>query len=173
MPSLFDKLNLKIPRTLHVLDAPSAFDAQLASVTDITIARQVSPGAHVESAIAFVTTQRRLDEVSEILVNAARGDAVLWIAYPKGTSKTYRCDFSRDTGWHALGAGGFECVRQVAIDEDWTAMRFRHVSYIKSFTRATERALSAAGKARTLDRVGTTGKSKRAAASSGTKGTQF
>ena len=34
-----------------------------------------------------------------------------------------------------LGEAGFEGVRQVAIDEDGSAIRFRHVDYIKSMTR--------------------------------------
>ena len=37
-----------------------------------------------------------------------------------------------DTGWNALKAAGFEIVCAIAIDEDWTALRFRRVEYIKS-----------------------------------------
>jgi len=55
----------------------------------------------------------------------------LWFAYPQGTSKRYTCEFNRDTGWSALRSAGFDTVRQVAIDEDWSALRFRRVEYIK------------------------------------------
>jgi len=34
-----------------------------------------------------------------------------------------------------LGREGFEPVRIVAIDEDWSAKRFRRVSFIKNMTR--------------------------------------
>ena len=57
---------------------------------------------------------------------------MVWFAYPKGTSKRYTCDFNRDTGWQVIRDAGFDSVRQVAIDEDWSAMRFRRVEYIKS-----------------------------------------
>jgi hypothetical protein len=60
------------------------------------------------------------------------GDAILWMAYPKGTSKRYECEFNRDNGWDVLGRAGFEGVRQVAIDEDWSALRFRRVEFSKS-----------------------------------------
>ena len=76
----------------------------------------------------------------------APGDAIVWFAYPKGTSKRYTCAFNRDTGWKALGDAGFEPVRQVAIDEDWTALRFRRAEFIRSMTRA--RAISKQGKKR-------------------------
>lgn len=56
---------------------------------------------------------------------------LLWFAYPKGTSKKYKCDFNRDDGWEPLRKLGFDTVRQVAIDEDWSALRFRRVEFIK------------------------------------------
>jgi len=70
----------------------------------------------------------------------------VWFAYPKGSSKRYECDFKRDTGWRTLGQAGFEPVRQIAIDEDWTTLRFRRAEFIKSMTR--KRALSKTGKAK-------------------------
>ena len=36
-----------------------------------------------------------------------------------------------DSGWPVLGAAGFEPVRMVAIDADWSALRFRRVEHIK------------------------------------------
>jgi hypothetical protein len=68
------------------------------------------------------------------------------MAYPKGTSKKYQCEFNRDSGWTTLGAAGFEPVRVVAIDEDWSALRFRRVEYIKSMRRKPTGAISAAGR---------------------------
>ncbi|HEX3836066.1 MAG TPA: hypothetical protein VHW25_03810 [Steroidobacteraceae bacterium] len=63
------------------------------------------------------------------------GDAILWMVYPKGTSKKYHCEFNRDCGWPILAAAGFEPVRMVAIDADWSALRFRRVQFIKTTTR--------------------------------------
>lgn len=63
------------------------------------------------------------------------GDGVLWFAYPKGTSKRYKCDFNRDNGWEILGQYGFEPVRMIAIDEYWSALRFRRAEYIKTMKR--------------------------------------
>ena len=68
------------------------------------------------------------------------------MVYPKGSSRKYRCEFNRDSGWPVLGAAGFEPVRMVAIDEDWSALRFRRVEHIKSMTRNPRGAISRAGK---------------------------
>jgi hypothetical protein len=45
-----------------------------------------------------------------------------------------------------LGKLGFEAVRQVAIDQDWSALRFRRVEFIKTMSRDKKRAISEVGK---------------------------
>jgi hypothetical protein len=72
----------------------------------------------------------------------------VWFAYPKGTSKRYKSELSRDSGWEVLGKLGFECVRSVAIDEDWSAARFRRVAFIRTMNRDKKRAMTKQGKAR-------------------------
>ena len=76
---------------------------------------------------------------------------MVWIAYPKSTSQRYACEFNRDTGWDAMGDAGFEPVRQVAIDADWSALRFRRATYIKNWTRTF--AYSQEGKRRIAERA--------------------
>ena len=95
----------------------------------------------------FATKQREVDAGIKTLVPKLDGDATLWICYPKGTSKKYTCDFNRDTGWTEVGKVGFEGVRAVAIDEDWSALRFRRVAFIKKMTRSF--AMTEEGKAKT------------------------
>jgi hypothetical protein len=154
MPSaVFDKLNLKDQREIVVLDAPPSFAGELAKLTGVTVQRRVGPGAAVEFALVFVRRLAEVEAAARLLAKAAPGDAVVWLAYPKGTSKKYTCDFNRDTGWAALGAIGFEPVRQVAIDEDWTALRFRRAGFIRSLTRSPNRALSSEGRAKAVKRA--------------------
>lgn len=65
--------------------------------------------------------------------------------YPKGTSKKYKSEINRDNGWEILAKSGFESVRQIAIDEDWSAMRFRKVEFIKIMKRRTDFAKTPQG----------------------------
>ncbi len=75
-------------------------------------------------------------------------DGILWFAYPKKSSKEYETNLSRDDGWQPLDDLGYEGVRQVAIDEDWSALRFRHVDHIKTMNHDKKRAMSKKGKKR-------------------------
>ena len=82
------------------------------------------------------------------IAKKANGDGMVWFAYPKGTSKKYKSEINRDNGWQILGELGFEGVRGVAIDEDWSALRFRRVEFIKAMNRDKKRAMITQGKAR-------------------------
>jgi hypothetical protein len=73
---------------------------------------------------------------------------VVWFAYPKRTSKKHKSEVNRDTGWQSLGNLGFEGVRSVAIDEDWSAARFRRVEFVKAMTRDKKHAMTRQGKAK-------------------------
>jgi hypothetical protein len=130
--TVFNKLNLGTHTVVHVLNAPDAFESELAQLHGVSVYRSIAPKGRTAFAIAFAITQAELDAQSRRLVTAAEGDAILWIAYPKGTSKKYRCEFNRDSGWSVLEAAGYESVRQVAIDEDWSALRFRKTEFVKS-----------------------------------------
>jgi hypothetical protein len=130
MSAVFKKLNLGNHTQALVLNTPESFEAELAALRGVNVLRGLGAATKVAFALAFVTKQAELERVSKSLVAKADGDAVLWIAYPKGTSRRYTCDFNRDTGWGVLKAAGFDTVRQVAIDADWTALRFRRSEFI-------------------------------------------
>jgi len=104
--------------------------------------------SEIEFSLAFVTKQKEVDTLGKAIGKKAAGDAVVWFAYPKGSSKQYKSEINRDSGWKILGDAGFEPVRMVAIDEDWSAVRFRRVEFIKTLTRGKEHRMSAQGKAR-------------------------
>jgi len=150
MTPLFKKLNLGNQSVIHVLNAPDSFDSDLSALEGVTVKRAVA--GKTNFAMAFVVTQAQLEAASTKLAEACEGDAVLWMVYPKGSSKKYKCEFNRDSGWQSLGSAGFEPVRQVAVDEDWSALRFRRVEYIKTMTRNPEGAISSSGKQRASKR---------------------
>lgn len=131
MTPLFKKLNLRDHARIHVLDAPASFEPEIAALEGVEVARKLGRSERTAFALAFVVTQKQRDAASALLVRAGEGDPILWLAYPKGTSKRYRCEFNRDSGWEAMDAGGFEPVRMVAIDEDWSALPFRRAEYIR------------------------------------------
>ena len=148
MATLFGKLNLKEQKEILVLNEPPGFDAQLKELAGVAIVRDVKKAKAVEFALAFVTTQREVDSVAPAIARKAQGDAIVWFAYPKGSSKKYKSEINRDHGWDVLGAEGFEPVRMVAIDEDWSAVRFRRIEFLKNLTRRKEHLLTERAKHR-------------------------
>jgi hypothetical protein len=138
----FEKLNLKDQTAILVLNAPASFEPELAALHAVTVLRDLQPLDAIDFSLAFVTTQRQVDTLAQAIASRAKGDAVVWFAYPKGTSKRYKSEINRDSGWQVLGEAGFEPVRAVAIDEDWSAIRFRRVEFIKTMTRANEHRIT-------------------------------
>jgi hypothetical protein len=131
VPGVFAKLNLKDQRAIVLLNAPASFEPAVAALKGVSVERDPKKVTAVQFALAFVTTQSELDRLSDELAKKAVGDALLWFAYPKATSKRYQCEFNRDSGWQALYRAGFRKVRIVAIDEDWSALRFRRIEHVK------------------------------------------
>ncbi len=147
MNPIFKKLNYKDQKVIHVFSPPEPFLHHMEEMEHLAAFRSVLyPDEKASFVLAFVTKQDEINELVPTFANALEGDAVLWLAYPKGTSKNYKCDFNRDTGWEILGKYGFEGVRQVAIDEDWSALRFRRAEYIKTMKPDETRAMSETGK---------------------------
>ncbi|MGH9605309.1 MAG: hypothetical protein ACRD3N_06355 [Terracidiphilus sp.] len=132
MATIFEKLQLKDRQEIVVLHAPESFQPELARLPVITIHHHLESVPETGFLLAFVTRKSEVDALAPKIAKRAKGDAVVWFAYPKGTSKKYKCDFNRDTGWDALKAEGFDTVRSIAIDEDWTALRFRRSEFVKA-----------------------------------------
>lgn len=148
MEGIFKKLNYKNQRVLCVLQAPESFRTALDELPpEVEIRYSMQSSGALDFVIAFVTTQSAIYELAPVIAQSLNGDGIVWFAYPKQSSKRYTCEFNRDTGWGLLGKLGFEPVRQVSIDEDWTALRFRQAAYIKKMSRNF--AISEEGKRKT------------------------
>jgi hypothetical protein len=130
MASVFDKLNFKNQREILVLSAPPSFEPELRTLSGISILRDARKAKSIEFVIAFVTRRAEVEAAVKLIVPKTDGDVVLWFAYPKGTSQRVAGEINRDRGWEPLQSAGFETVRLVAIDEDWSALRFRRTAYV-------------------------------------------
>jgi hypothetical protein len=147
MTPLFKKLNFKHQTNCLVLFSPDSFNNELIEMQSFTRIHKDSYNLEIiEFALIFVTQKATIEETMIHIESKLADDVVLWFCYPKGSSKKYSCDFNRDNGWDALGVFQFEPVRMVAIDEDWSALRFRKVDFIKKMTRNENSILSESGK---------------------------
>jgi hypothetical protein len=131
MTPLFNKLNLGSHRNILVLNAPDCFESEITALAGVAVSRNNSELPLIPFLLAFVRTFAEVEAIAASLPPTTLGDVVIWFAYPKASSKRYQCEFNRDTGFEAVRAAGFDSVRQVAIDSDWSALRFRRTDCIK------------------------------------------
>lgn len=147
MNAIFKKLNYKGQQIIHILNAPESFSNDMVEMLELTqVKEKLAASDEVEFVLAFATMQKELDKLIPKILASLKPDGLLWMAYPKKSSKKYSCDFNRDTGWEQLGSAGYEPVRMIAIDENWSALRFKKADDIKKWTRSF--AISDEGKER-------------------------
>jgi hypothetical protein len=134
MSPLFEKLGLNIEKLglnaeaeILVLNAPETIEAELEALDGegITVMDDVDDVEKITFLLAFVMQQAEIDSIAADLADKAQADAIVWFAFPKISSKRYKCQFSQDTGWASLSDAGFESIKQIPIDADWAALRFR------------------------------------------------
>jgi hypothetical protein len=153
MTPLFKKLNYKEHTSIVVINSPKGFEVELSAMAEhATVITNLKKVSTTNFAMCFVSTQAAIDNFIDAIYEKLEGDAIIWLCYPKMSSKNYTCDFNRDTGWASLGKYELEPVRQVAIDADYSALRFRKVAFIKTITRRESYALTTDAKKRTTQK---------------------
>jgi hypothetical protein len=131
MTPLFKKLNFKGQKEIAIFNAPPEFEKEMAAMKqDTTVKTAASDCRDAGFVISFVKTKKEIESFAGFLKNKLVGDPVIWFAYPKGTSKKYKVEINRDNGWESIQKLGFETVRAVSIDDDWSALRFRLSQFV-------------------------------------------
>ena len=148
MYPVIKKLNFKNQDKVLVLNHPGEFQHVLNELTGFSSVDQEIRKTEYEFILIFVKKVKEIEEFSKQITQIMTQDVIHWIAYPKKSSKKYFSDIHRDNGWQSIGNKGFESVRQVAIDDDWSALRFRQAKFIKSFKRDEKRVMSREGRSR-------------------------
>ena len=115
---LAQKMGIKQGQTVYVGNAPEGLALDLPD--DVRLADDVL-GA--EAVLVFVRDSSDLAAHAGPFLDAARRDAIAYVAYPKGAQ--LGTDLNRDVAWRLLSGQGIRPVRQIAIDDVWSALRFR------------------------------------------------
>jgi len=111
---LAEKLQIKPGQSLAILNPPP----------DVTLPTSITggPPSTADAVIGFAVCRGDLDQFGPV-IGAARADRLAWIGYPKGGK--LGTDLNRDQLAQALASHGIQPVRQVSIDDTWSALRFR------------------------------------------------
>lgn len=131
MAELLKKFNFKDQTSVFALNVPEEFDKVLVQWKDHMTVLVDPPGEPCPFVLIFARDRLQLEESKPILKSTMDPSGLIWVAYPKKSSKRYKSDLSRDDFWDAFKDFGLEPVRQIALDEDWSALRFKPGSEIK------------------------------------------
>jgi hypothetical protein len=130
MTSIVKKLGLKPGMRALVFGAPSGYVRSLAPLPGRVEVSETLAGTH-EFVQFFATKRSEIETSAKKLLQSSASDALLWITYPKKTSGV-DSDLSREEVWAAMEGTGWRPVSQIAIDEVWSALRFRPTENVKS-----------------------------------------
>jgi len=115
-----ERLQVKGTRTLAVVGASSALDKAVGA------ARTRADAAKADVVLLFVADRKSLDKQLPPVLKKMAPAAIFWLAYPKLTSKLAG-DLSRDVIHGLASKHGLDTVSQIAIDNDWSALRLKRL----------------------------------------------
>ncbi len=114
-----------------VMNAPAGYLEMLRpGPTDTTTEPQ--PDREYDVVVLFVNSADELRRMGGTAIRAAKGTGLVWITYPKGGKSAGATDLPATPWWvrrDVLGeitsVTGYKPVAFVAVDETWTALRFK------------------------------------------------
>jgi hypothetical protein len=111
------KFQLKSGQAIEFVDAPDSIVGLLSEL-------ETGPGGDMGQALlVFLPNEASVTKRGAMIVKATSSDRLTWVAYPKAGK--LGTDLNRDSLAALLIERGVQPVRQIAIDDVWSALRFR------------------------------------------------
>ena len=133
LSSLAKKLRLAAEHSLAALNVPGSCAALLAPGPR-DVRTQVQPGQSFDAVLLFVKDVDELRRLGPGAIAAAKANGLLWIAYPKGRKTAGATDLPATPWWvqrdvlgEVTSVKGYKPVSFIAVDDTWTALRFKKV----------------------------------------------
>ena len=129
------KLGLNPGMRALIISPPPGYLKLLRPLRD-GLAVSSKPGAAYPFVQVFATRLSDITKFAKRLTKYAAPNALVWVSYPKQTSKL-KGDLSRDVIREAMNDPGWRAVSIVAIDEIWSALRFRPAGRVGSRSKSS------------------------------------
>lgn len=121
MNALARKLQIKPGSKIALVNPPAGYAERLEPLPDGAEIVDLRSGLDVVQV--FARDRSELERAAGAL-GSVRDGGLLWVCYPKGGRKA-GTDLNRDLLWQELSKVGLAGVTLVAVDDTWSAMRFR------------------------------------------------
>lgn len=126
---LAQKLRIAAGNAVLLLNAPEGYQQTLGALSSgAQIATE--PAGQYDVVLLFARDRAELEQSLRQATEAVRNGGILWIAWQKMASRG-PADLNRDSLWAAVQPHGWGPVSNVAIDETWSALRFKPENEIK------------------------------------------
>ena len=121
--SVAQKLFIKTGMCLLIVNAPRGYEETLGELPKgvVWLKAGERDADHVQ---LFVANRAELETQLPKVKSVLKPRGMLWVMYLKGTAKQ-KTDINRDTLHAYANTLGLRGVSLVAVDEDWSAMRFK------------------------------------------------
>ena len=130
---LAKKLRMAPQHRVAVLNAPNRY-LDLLRPGPAAIVTSLPSNQAFDVVVLFVNKADELRRLGAEAIRAAKQNGLLWIAYPKGGQTVGATDLPATPSWvrrdvlgEMTGEAGYKPVAFVAVDEVWTALRFKRV----------------------------------------------
>ncbi len=117
------KMKLKPGQRAALVNAPEGYLKELGPLpAGVKVAEQFQ--GQFDWIQIFVKTKAEADKLTPRAIRALKPDSLLWISFPKGTSKI-QTDLTRDKGWDSLQKADLKWVNLISVNETWSAFALR------------------------------------------------
>jgi len=118
--TLAKKMKLKPGSRAAVIKAPENYLNELEH--DSEISQKLS--GMFDWIQVFARNRNELDSLAPQAASALKPDSILWLSFPKGTSKI-QTDLTRDKGWEILHGMDLKFITLISVNEQWSAFALR------------------------------------------------
>jgi hypothetical protein len=118
--ALAKKMKLRPGVRAAIIHAPEKYLDQLKH--DSEVSQKLS--GKFDWVQIFAKNKKELDSLAPKAANALKPESILWLSFPKGSSKI-QTDLTRDKGWEVLQSLDLKWVTLISVDENWSAFALR------------------------------------------------
>jgi hypothetical protein len=121
--SLADKLKLKPGSRAAILNPPDGYLDEMGALPDgVELASDLQ--GQFDWIQVFFKNKAEIDARIADVIKALKPTSLLWISFPKGSSRI-QTDLTRDQGWDAVQSAGLKWINLVSVNETWSAFSLR------------------------------------------------
>ena len=119
---LAKKMKLKPGARAAVINAPEDFGELEPLPDDVDMHTAID--GDFDWIQLFAASKAELEALAPAAIDALRPESMLWITFPKGSSKL-QSDLTRDEGWDSLKAVDLRWINLVSVNDTWSAFSLR------------------------------------------------